>query len=270
VYTFDGARPRFHRAPPPTALELERLLDTLIRRMTRTLVRSGALVAQEYDDEEQLWLDLDSDVEDALTQLQGASIRYRIAVGSIAGRKTLRLHTPGASSLDGAGREQPKPFTAARDGFSLNAAVACKAGDRRKLERLCRYVARPAIALERLSRDGDGLMVYELKHPFRDGTTHVSRSRASLRFAALVHPCTACSSRSTSVALGILPPATLVHPCTSSPVSPRWCRGLEPISCGSTACSLQMPAIAASWCLDRFPHRYARAPSRERYPLALR
>jgi hypothetical protein len=31
----------------------------------------------------------------------------------------------------------------------------------------------PAIALERLSRDGDGLLVYALKHPFRDGTTRV-------------------------------------------------------------------------------------------------
>ena len=126
----------------------------------------GALVAQEYDDEEQLWLDLDRDGEDTLTQLQGASIRYRIAVGPIAGRKTLRLHTPGAACESA---QQPKPFTAARDGFSLNAAVACRAGDRRKLERLCRYVARPAIALERVSRDGDGLVVYELKHPFRDG-----------------------------------------------------------------------------------------------------
>jgi hypothetical protein len=172
VYTFDGARPRFHRAPPPTGLELERLLDTVIRRIARTLVRSGALVAQEYDDEEQLWLDLDPDGEDALTQLQGAAVRYRIAVGPVAGRKTFRLHTPGAA-LDGPGGEPPKPFTAARDGFSLNAAVACKAGERRKLARLCRYVARPAIALERLSRDGDGLVVYELKHPFRDGTTHV-------------------------------------------------------------------------------------------------
>ncbi|MDH3671344.1 MAG: transposase [Gammaproteobacteria bacterium] len=152
--------------------DLERLLDTLIRRITRTLVRSGALVAQEYDNEEQLWLDLDSEGEDALTQLQGASIRYRIAVGPIAGRKTFRLRTPGVA-LEGPGREPPKPFTAARDGFSLNAAVACKAGDRRKLERLCRYVARPAIALERLSRDGDGLVVYGLKHPFSDGTTHV-------------------------------------------------------------------------------------------------
>jgi len=45
--------------PPPTGHALERLLDTIIRRITRTLVRSGSLVAQEYDDDEQLWLDLD-------------------------------------------------------------------------------------------------------------------------------------------------------------------------------------------------------------------
>ena len=97
--------------------ELERLLDTLIRRITRTLVRSGALVEQDDDQGEQHWLALDADAgaADALTQLQGASIRYRIAVGPIAGRKTLRLHTPGAA------RESPermKPFTAARDGWS--------------------------------------------------------------------------------------------------------------------------------------------------------
>ena len=42
-----------------------------------------------------------------------------------------------------------------------------------ELERLCRDVARPAIALERPSRDGDGLVVYELEKPFRDGTTCV-------------------------------------------------------------------------------------------------
>ncbi len=34
-------------------------------------------------------------------------------------------------------------------------------------------MARPPIAEERLSVDGDGLVVYELKHPFSDGTTHV-------------------------------------------------------------------------------------------------
>jgi len=66
---------------------------------------------------------------------------------------------------------------AGRDGSSLNAALACKADDRRKLERLRRDVASPAIALERLS--GDGLVAYELKLPFRDGTTHALRLRAS-------------------------------------------------------------------------------------------
>jgi hypothetical protein len=66
-----------------------------------------------------------------------------------------------------------KPLTAARDGFSLNGAVACEAHQREKLERVCRYVARGPIALQRLSVDGDGLVVYQLKHPFRDGTTHV-------------------------------------------------------------------------------------------------
>jgi hypothetical protein len=34
-------------------------------------------------------------------------------------------------------------------------------------------MARPPIAEARLSVDGDGLVVYELKHAFSDGTTHV-------------------------------------------------------------------------------------------------
>jgi hypothetical protein len=66
-----------------------------------------------------------------------------------------------------------KPFTAARDGFSLNCAVSCEVHERAKLERLCRYMARGPIAQERLSVDGDGLVVLELKRAFSDGTTHV-------------------------------------------------------------------------------------------------
>ena len=74
----------------------------------------------------------------------------------------MALHTPPS-----------KPFTVSRDGFSLNAALACAADERRKLERVCRYLLRPPICLERLSIDGDGLVVYQLKRPFSDGTTHV-------------------------------------------------------------------------------------------------
>jgi hypothetical protein len=66
-----------------------------------------------------------------------------------------------------------KPLTAARDGFSLNCAVGCETRERAKLERLCRYMARGPLAQERLSVDGDGLVVLELKRAFSDGTTHV-------------------------------------------------------------------------------------------------
>jgi len=58
-------------------------------------------------------------------------------------------------------------------GVSINASVTCKAHQRAKLERLCRYMAHDPIALERLSVDADGLVVLELKRPFRDGTTQI-------------------------------------------------------------------------------------------------
>ena len=119
-----------------------------------------------------------------------ASLPTHIAVGPIAGRKTLRLQVPGITATEG---NSAKPITAARDGFSrfgnaLNAAVACRAQERQKLQRLWRYVARPPLALERLSRDGDGLVVHELKRPFRDATTECLFEPLDLlaRLAALV------------------------------------------------------------------------------------
>jgi len=42
-----------------------------------------------------------------------------------------------------------------------------------ELERLCRYIARPAIAHERLSLTRQGNVRYPLKTPYRDGTSHV-------------------------------------------------------------------------------------------------
>ena len=58
-------------------------------------------------------------------------------------------------------------------GFSLHAGVAVQAHERQKLEHLCRYVARPAISEQRLALTRDGRVRYELKTPYRDGTTHV-------------------------------------------------------------------------------------------------
>ena len=48
-----------------------------------------------------------------------------------------------------------------------------RADERQKLERLCRYVSRPAVSEKRLSLTANGQVRYQLKTPYRDGTTHV-------------------------------------------------------------------------------------------------
>ena len=58
-------------------------------------------------------------------------------------------------------------------GFSLHAGVATRVNERDKLERLCRYIARPAVSTKRLSLTRHGKVRYELKTPYRDGTTHI-------------------------------------------------------------------------------------------------
>ena len=58
-------------------------------------------------------------------------------------------------------------------GCSLHAGVAAKAHQRQKLERLCRYISRPAVSEQRLSLTSGGNVRYPLKTPYRDGTPHV-------------------------------------------------------------------------------------------------
>ncbi|WP_275439095.1 transposase [Archangium violaceum] len=55
-------------------------------------------------------------------------------------------------------------------------ACACRyfhANDRQGLERLCRYGARGALALERLSRAEDGRIAWRMNRTLPDGTTHL-------------------------------------------------------------------------------------------------
>lgn len=45
--------------------------------------------------------------------------------------------------------------------------------DRNKLERLCRYIIRSAVSEKRLAITTYGKIRYQLKTPYRDGTTHL-------------------------------------------------------------------------------------------------
>jgi len=74
------------------------------------------------------------------------------------------------------------------NGFSLHAGVSCEGKQKDKRERLCRYIARPAVAVPRLSLSSTGKVVYTLKTPYRDGTTQVAFDPVDFiaRLAALI------------------------------------------------------------------------------------
>ena len=85
-----------------------------------------------------------------------SSITYRIAVGPQQGRKAFMIRT--IRPLD---RPYPGVERVARaNGFSLHAGVSCEGHQKEKRERLCRYIARPAVAVPRLSLSSTGKVVY--------------------------------------------------------------------------------------------------------------
>ncbi len=170
---------RFRWVRAPTSAELAGLTQTLARRIGRFLERHGLLER----DTENSYLAGDDLEAGPMDHLVASSITYRIAVGPQQGRKVFTLQTlPGRDEPldDGVGKVA---------GFSLHAGVAARADQRQKLERLCRYISRPAISEKRLSLTPNGNVRYELKTPYRDGTTHVIFEPLELMAHILVrHP----------------------------------------------------------------------------------
>src|SRR4051794_33148957 len=178
VYRNSAGVPVFHEARAPSAAELKTLLNRIIQRIVKLLTRTGYLI-----EEQGMSYLAQAESDCALTPLQAAACTYRIALGPPAGQKVLSLQTVPSRAGDS---QQPGCVNA--HGFSLHAAVRCNAHQRKELERLCRYITRPAIANERLKRNRAGQVVLQLKSPWRDGTTHIVMSPLELlqRLAALV------------------------------------------------------------------------------------
>ncbi len=158
---------RFWRLKAPTGDELTQLTHTIAHRVGRYLERQGLLVRD--TDQSYLTADaVDADNETPMNHLLGSSITYRIAMGPQQGRKVFTLQT-----LPDCEDDQFTSRVGNVAGFSLHAGVAARAHERDKLERLCRYIARPAVSAKRLSMTRNGQVRYELKTPWRNGTTHV-------------------------------------------------------------------------------------------------
>ncbi len=120
----------------------------------------------------------------SLAALTAASVRGLLATGARAGQRLRRALKDPATGV------RTAPLCFARRGFSLHAATRIAGPDRLGLERLCRYVAQPALASERRRIIDPERLSFALKTPWSDGTSHLLLSpmeRLEKR-AALVPP----------------------------------------------------------------------------------
>ena len=117
----------FVRVPTPRTEEVEQLVMKIARKAERWLSKQG------YESSE----DWDVSDEDAMPLFQEASIVGKTATGSRRGLKIRRVQRF-------AGREFQLPKRCASvGGYNLHGGIQVSAKNRKGLETLCRYIARP-------------------------------------------------------------------------------------------------------------------------------
>jgi hypothetical protein len=151
---------RFVALPPPSQEEVERLVAVVRQRVLRLLENRGALPAEGPDDVKQAY--------------QVHSLQQRLRFPEMDVRPPPRK----------------VPRCAFQEGFSLHANTHLHANDREGLERLCRYGARGALALERFEEGEGDTLLYRMKRAMPDEATHLRFTGLELlrRMAALVPP----------------------------------------------------------------------------------
>jgi hypothetical protein len=144
----------FHPLPAPSDENIARMARAVYRKVTRHL---GRLTGE------------DKDQQVTLEHLANASVQGLVATGPRRGCRVLRL--------GGTGEDAEAAIMGKRcadvAGFNVHANVRVRANDRDGLEHLCRYLARPPIANDRLQELPDGRLALRFKQVWRDGTTRI-------------------------------------------------------------------------------------------------
>jgi len=172
----DGTAP-FLEAAAPTREEVDVLTRTVASRVAAILQSRGLDLPHPpsfLEDEPELGACLRASASQ--TQLLGSN------PGAPTQRDRNPYHTPA--------EPRRRPLVAKVAGFTLHADVAIRAGDHDGLERLAKYIARPAIPTRRLHLLPGDRVAIDLRHPWRDGTARIILDPLDFiaRLAALVPP----------------------------------------------------------------------------------
>jgi hypothetical protein len=183
--TDQGRKPRFLKVEPPTDTDIAAVVQKISRRVIRKLRQLRYLEAG-IDTAMATGYDPLLDSEPELARTMAASVTQRIAFGERAGQSVRRIGS--GFGYEGEHLALTGPRCARVNGFSLHANTQIPAHRRDQLERLMRYTARGAVALERLEEDASGDLVYTFTKPWADGTTGITLSPLELleKLAALV------------------------------------------------------------------------------------
>jgi putative transposase/transposase-like zinc-binding protein len=231
----------FRALPPPESAEVEGVARRVVRRLMSLLVRCGIDYGADPSLADPLPLE-----QPLLAALYGASVAGRIATGQRAGQRVLRF----GGGESGEVVEESSPRCVHFQGVSVHAEVGVRARDRRRLQRLCRYMGRPPVATRRLSALPDGRLLYRLKRRWRDGTTHVIFEPLEMmeKLAALVPPPRIHQVRYHGVlgpaapGRGLIVPSVLSRPAVRSALPQR---RMAPSS-GAAPAALSVSAVATT------------------------
>jgi hypothetical protein len=158
----DGEPPRFLAAPALTRADTQSIAWSTCQAVMEMLRQHGVDLTGDADD-----LDRLAQEHPLLARSLAASQQGVVGVGDDAGRRLVRARrvVDDIVSTEPAHGSQTPGY-----GFDLHAGVRIPADDRRRLERLCRYILSPPVSSERISRTQDGRIAYRLKRCWSDGT----------------------------------------------------------------------------------------------------
>lgn len=149
----------FHALPEPSAEEVAQVAEWTHAALVRVLARHGRSLDGVEDAPDTL-----KDEEPALASCYAASAADVQLLGDAPGQRTSKLVRP-VRLL-----RSPTEPVAEVGGVNIHAKVALDGRDRARLERLCRYIARPPLSQERLSMDPDRRVKVSFKAAWKDGT----------------------------------------------------------------------------------------------------
>jgi len=182
--TATDAAPEFRALPAPSCGEVTSVAWETCEKTMKILRDRGQ------------WIDMDPNddrfarAEPGLAQCYASSIAGILTLGPHAGQRVVRFGAR-ASSADNEEQQPSAGQTVVPGfGFSVHAGRRISADDRSGLERVARYVLRPAIAQDRLKLLPGGKVQWELKRRWNDGTSHFVFEPLDFlsKLAALIFP----------------------------------------------------------------------------------